>query len=308
MVVAANEATRVEEAMATALRRICSFTGWSVGHVYLCAEDGTGELAPTAIWHLKDPGRFEEFCRVTEQTRFAPGVGLPGRVLSTGQAAWIQNLSRDRNFPRGKVVKDLALKTGVAFPLSVGNKVVGVLEFFSEEQLEPDEDLLEIMTHVGTQLGRAIERQRSHEALRGREEYFRRLIENALDLITILNADGTIRYQSPSTRQVLGYEADEFLGKPVSDFIHPNEADAFTQALDNARQQQGNTPLWTFRFRHKDGSWRVLEGSGNNLLDDPVVAGIVLNSRDVSERKRIEEQFLQSQKVQAIGQLAGHAD
>ena len=225
--------------------------------------------------------------------------------MDANQAAWIQNLSRDPNFPRGKFVKDLTLKTGVAFPLSVGNKVVGVLEFFSEEQLEPDEDLLEIMTHVGTQLGRAIERQRSHEALRGREEYFRRLIENALDLITILDADGTIRYQSPSTRQVLGYEAEDFLGKKASDFIHPDESAAFAQALNNARQQQGKTPIWTFRFRHKDGSWRVLEGSGNNLLDDPVVAGIVLNSRDVSERKRIEEQFLQSQKVQAIGQLAG---
>ena len=141
--------------------------------------------------------------------------------------------------------------------------------------------------------------------LRRSEQYYRRITENALDLITIFNGDGTIRYQSPSVQSVLGQSPEEFLGKQSLDFIHPEDSPTFQQALQCVQQTRGNTPLLTFRCRHKDGAWRVLEGRVNNLLDDAIVAGIVVNSRDVTERKRIEEQFVQSQKVQAIGQLAG---
>ncbi|MEW6303410.1 MAG: ATP-binding protein [Verrucomicrobiota bacterium] len=303
MVVAANEATHIEDAMATAVRRICAFSGWPVGHLCLCAENG--DVIPTAVWHFNDAARFEEFRRVTEQMVFPRGVGLPGRVASSGKPAWITDLGHDRNFPRAKLVKNLNLKSGIGFPLLVGNDVVGVLEFFTDVQQEPDEDLLEVMAHVGTQLGRVIERQRSNEALERSEKYFRRLTENALDLITVLNADGTIRYQSPSIQIVMGYSPEHYVCRQVADYIHPDDVGAFTQALNLARQRAGSTRLLTFRFRHRDGSWRTLEGIGNNLLADPVVAGIVFNCRDISERKRLEEQFLQSQKMHAIGQLAG---
>jgi two-component system cell cycle sensor histidine kinase/response regulator CckA len=149
------------------------------------------------------------------------------------------------------------------------------------------------------------ERQRTHEALEAREQYFRHLIENAMDLITILNGDGTIRFESPSMEKVLGYKPEDYLGKNAFDFVHPEDLARVTQAFLEALQTPGETPPLTFRVRHKDGSWHILEGVGNNLLSDPVMAGIVFNSRDITDRKRLEERYLQSQKVQAIGQLAG---
>ena len=136
------------------------------------------------------------------------------------------------------------------------------------------------------------------------EAYFRKLTENALDLITILNADGTIRYESRSIQKVLGFTPEEYTGKNAFDFVHPDDLPMVASAFMEALKRNGNTDALTFRFRHRDGSYRILEGMGLNLLSDADVAGIVFNSRDVTERKGLEQQFLQAQKVQAIGQLA----
>ncbi len=143
------------------------------------------------------------------------------------------------------------------------------------------------------------------ERIHRSELYFRHLTEYSLDFITILDADGTIRFESNSIEKELGYHRDDYLGKNAFDFLHPDDVPRVMQAFLTALQNHGNTPVLSFRFRHKDGSYRVLEGCGNNLLNAPEVRGIVFNSRDVTEKRRIEEQFQQSQKVQAIGQLTG---
>ena len=153
---------------------------------------------------------------------------------------------------------------------------------------------------AGLRLGKA-----AMEELRQRETYFRHLTEYALDLITILDADGTIRFESRSITRELGHAPEDYVGKNAFDFVHPEDAPRVMEAFFTALQTRGNTQLLSFRFRHRDGSYRILEGLGNNLLEDPAVAGIVFNSRDVTEKRRLEEQFRQSQKVQAIGQLTG---
>ena len=167
--VAANEASTIEEALQTGLDRICAHTGWPVGHVYLPAGDSSGELAPTTLWYLDNAERFEAFQKVTEATRFAPGVGLPGRVLASGKPAWIIDVTKDPNFPRAKLASDIGIKAAFGFPVLVGKEVVAVLEFFSREALEPDKALLEVMAHVGTQLGRVIERKRKEELQKAKE-------------------------------------------------------------------------------------------------------------------------------------------
>ena len=96
------------------------------------------------------------------------------------------------------------------------------------------------------------------------------------------------------------------LGKMRLNSCIPTMSAASHAGLSQRRcETNGNTPVLSFRFRHKDGTYRILEGRGNNLMNDPAVAGIVFNSRDVTEKRRLEEQFQQSQKVQAIGQLTG---
>ncbi len=180
--VAANEASIVEEAMQVCLDEVCALTEWPVGHAYVLADDGTDELVSAKLWHLDRPKQFETFRRVTEDTRFKPGIGFPGRVLLSGKSAWIVDVNKDPNFPRVRVAEDIGVKASFAFPVLVGKDVVAVLEFFSPEAVDPDQRLLDVMAHVGTQLGRVIERKRlEKEILEASEQEQRRIGQDLHD-------------------------------------------------------------------------------------------------------------------------------
>ncbi|MDQ3812685.1 MAG: PAS domain S-box protein, partial [Armatimonadota bacterium] len=144
-------------------------------------------------------------------------------------------------------------------------------------------------------------RKQAEEALRHREEYFRTLIENGSDIITILEADGTIRYESPSLERVLGYAPQEVVGQSAFDFVHLDDAAAVSMTFAREIQIPGSSASIEFRFRHQDGSWRALEAVCRNLLHDPVVAGVVVNSRDITERKKAQEMLHASEaRLQAV--------
>ncbi|HSH45057.1 MAG TPA: EAL domain-containing protein, partial [Longimicrobiales bacterium] len=136
------------------------------------------------------------------------------------------------------------------------------------------------------------ERKRSTEALRRSERYFRSLIENAQDIITILDADGTISLESPSTARVLGYARDELVGRSVYDYIHPDDAGHVEEELRRISAVPGLALSLEVRFRHGNGGWRLLEAIGKNLLEDPAVGGIVVNARDVTLRREAEDRLI----------------
>jgi PAS domain S-box-containing protein len=161
----ANEVSDFAEAVKISLELVWSHTGWPVGHAYLVEGGPGGETVSTDLWQLEDQQRFEDFVRTTEGTRFVPGLGLPGRVLESGQPVWITDISEDHNFSRASTAKELGVKSAFAFPVLMGKEVAAVLEFFSTEIVPPDEQLLEILAQVGTQLGRVIERKRYEEDL-----------------------------------------------------------------------------------------------------------------------------------------------
>jgi len=163
---AANLAPNTEHALQTGIDQVCAYTGWPVGHAYVLAGDGTGDLLPTRLWHFDQPQRFERFRQATEATPLPSGIGLPGRVMATGQATWLMDVTRDSNFPRLRAASDLGVRAGFGIPVLAGASVVAVLEFFSSEAVEPDEPLLQAMAHIGSQVGRVFERQRAEEELR----------------------------------------------------------------------------------------------------------------------------------------------
>ncbi|HKV41773.1 MAG TPA: PAS domain S-box protein, partial [Blastocatellia bacterium] len=133
-------------------------------------------------------------------------------------------------------------------------------------------------------------RKRAEDALRASEERFRSLVQNALDIISIFEVDGTIRYESPSVYQILGYLPEEMIGKSVLEFMDPEETPNLAARMSSELVAPGSSTSVDIRFRHKDGSWRFLEATGCNLLSNPSVRGLVFNSRDVTERRRTEEQ------------------
>ncbi|MDY7076346.1 MAG: PAS domain S-box protein, partial [Chloroflexota bacterium] len=126
-------------------------------------------------------------------------------------------------------------------------------------------------------------------ALQANEKLFQSLIENVSDIVMLTDGERTISYASPSVKRVLGHEPEDIVGRKTSDFVHPDDVSGFISTFTSPAQRPGFVSLPEVRIRHRDGSWRVFEGVANNRLDDPAVAGIVINCRDITERKRMEE-------------------
>ncbi len=161
---ASNELNSIEEVGKISLDMVCKTTGWPVGHVYIL-DNSSGKLVSSKIWHVEDNARFEEFRRITEETQFVSGVGLPGRVLEEKKALWIADVSRDYNFPRAQLAGEIGVRAGFAFPVMIGDQVVAVAEFFTSHVEELHVKLLKAMSSVGIEMGRVIERQRAAETL-----------------------------------------------------------------------------------------------------------------------------------------------
>ncbi len=138
--------------------------------------------------------------------------------------------------------------------------------------------------------------EESLTVLRYKEKYFRSLIENATDIIAILDGDGNIIYNSPSLQRILGYPSEELFNKKFSRFVQPADLPNFMRFLQEMGRDPGIIGALEIRFRHKEGSWRTLEVMGNNLLDDQAVSGIVLNCRDVSQRRLAEDRLRKAEQ------------
>ncbi len=131
----------------------------------------------------------------------------------------------------------------------------------------------------------------AEHAARQNEARFRSLVQHSSDVIIVTRADGTVRFVSPSAARVLGYDPGEMLRHTVSELLHPDDRERAALFFTTAAQAPGVTGPVEWRFRQPDGSWLHAEILATNLLHDPTVKGVVLNTRDVSERRRLEEQL-----------------
>lgn len=140
------------------------------------------------------------------------------------------------------------------------------------------------------------ERRKADEALRQSEIYFKALTENSSDGIVVLNTDGTVRYESPSFERLLGYKPEDRLGKSSFEFIHPDDILSAARLFEQLMQNTGSNITAEVRAKHKDGSLRVLEVMGKNLVNNAAVGGIVANFRDITESKKAAESLRESEE------------
>ncbi|RLE06603.1 MAG: hypothetical protein DRJ06_07465, partial [Candidatus Aminicenantes bacterium] len=140
------------------------------------------------------------------------------------------------------------------------------------------------------------ERKQAEMALKKSEEKFRTLIENSLDMIQIVNKKGILTYVSPSVQRILGYKPEELIGKPSAAIVHPEDLPVVTKGFEKILKNP-EKPLSTIcRYKHKDGTWRILKGISTNQLNNPSINGFLSNTRDITEHKRAEEELKNSEE------------
>jgi PAS domain S-box-containing protein len=277
-----------DEMLGQALRLTESEYGF-VGEI-IYTTDGNPHLrsysATHAGWHeeARDRYRASSQAESTEESLKA----IFDRVLRSGHTVFAQHDGSDSG---GASERPHPLRTVIGLPLHHGEGLVGVIGLGNREagyDVATVAFLQPFTATCATVISAYQNEQRrrlTELSLQQSEEQFRSVTENALDLVSILRRDGTVRYASPSHGRILGYTPAELIGHNFFSFVHPEDSLKATTAAPTRADQQGSDFV-EFRFRHRDGSWRVLEGVGRDVHDASGVSGIVVNARDVTERKR----------------------
>lgn len=312
---AANEAANLDDALQVCLDEICHYIGWPAGHVYLLADDGSGDLVSSDIWHFDVPEQFAEFRRITRGTRFPAGSGLPGRVLASGEPIWkadsvpggglpltAQELIADPTFPRAKALIESGIRAVACYPIRVGAEIVGVMEMFTESLERPSGDLNNLLETVATQLGRSVERHRSEQELRASELKFRALVENSNQGLAI-HAGGKPLYINDEGARIVGRTAEEFMAlDTIFDAVHPDHRERLLN-YQRDRVQGGDAPsIYEFMGQRPDGSEVPLLTKVSPIKwegKDAFLMAVV----DMTEQRQTEAQLHQAQKMEAVGQL-----
>ncbi|WP_199294892.1 PAS domain S-box protein [Trichocoleus sp. FACHB-832] len=292
-----SESTALNKAIQKILPALCESLSWDLGEFWMVeegsGEEGRGEYLPSGqlrcveSWARALVG-IKEFIESTKKITFAPGVGLPGRVWASRSPLWISDVVNDAKFERSHIASRTQIHGAFGFPIQSGGEIFGVMTFFSREKQIPDEDLLQMMMAIGSQLGQFIQSKRAEAAQLESEERYRDLFENANDLIQSVAPDGNFLYVNHAWRETLGYSEAEIAQIKVFDVIHP---DCLEQCLEKFQRVMSGEKIGQIKveFITKNGEKISLEGSVNCKLVNgkPVATRAIL--RDITERLAAEE-------------------
>lgn len=290
LTVIANQADTIKGALQESIKRICRFMEWPIGHVYLPAEDDSGEFYPSEIWYLEQPDRYEAFKRLTMDTRFTPGVGMIGGVIETGIPQWYMNVDEDPRFVRKLPDKDLGVRACFGLPIMVEEEVVGVLEFASPDVQASDTLLLEKMATIGNQLGRVVERRQAQRQLEHSETKFKTLFDTNFDAILLLDKENLIDLNS-SALELFKSTKEDLLTWRIKDFFPEKQPDG-TDSNENGRKRiqkafQGEDQFFEWQFKRSDGTLFDAEVSLIHMqLEGQMLVQAII--RDITDRKETE--------------------
>ncbi len=250
----------------------------------LLLDDSESMLRHAPSYHIKDSRVVLGDVPVTR--------GVVGRVTTSGKPQIIPDVSKDPDY----FCVDPAAKSELCVPLKVGERVLGVLDAESAQPEAFNEDDERVLTTLASQIATALDRMRTEGALQKSEERFRTLVQNSHDIITIHGADGRITYESPSAARIMGYGRDTLVGENPLDYVHPEDRPSMAAALERVYTRTDQGVPQEYRFRHADGHWVYLESLGTNLMDNPAVRGVVMTTREISERRQAQEALASSEE------------
>ena len=274
------ESDTLEDAAPRMLKAICEAVGWQYGAIWE-VDRGRNVVRCISEWH--SPGiAFDEFGTATRESLFPPGVGLPGRVWSSAKPAWIPDVTLDSNFPRAAAAERSGLHAAFALPIVQGTHVLGVMEFFNRDILEPTSSLLAMMATVSSQIAIYVQRKWAGEEL---DRFFRL----SLDLFCVATFDGYFVRVNRAWETILGWSEDELRTSPFMDFVHPEDRGATIDAMSSLLTG-GQVVGFENRYRAKDGTYKWLQWASAPFPAQGLVYAV---ARDVTDRKTAEVRLTQ---------------
>jgi PAS domain S-box-containing protein len=204
-------------------------------------------------------------------------------------------------------LKENEMISSLLIPLRLRGQSLGLAEMFTSDPgrvFLPAE--IQFASALADQVAIAVENARLYGRLEQREAHFRALIENSAEGVAILSAEGKVIYIAPSYERLSGYPIEEIVGGSAFSHIHPEDMAEVLDVFSTGVATPGAVRTAEYRFQKKNGEWLHFEATGHNMVDDPQIAGIVINYRDVTERKLAEQALEESEaRYRTIFQSAG---
>lgn len=282
--VAINDMDALEAGVQYTINRVCEVLNCEVGHAYIKSQDDE-KVLPSSVWYLKDQDQFELFRDMTEALAIPITNSTFVKPVIGGEINTIRELSQDDGFLRAEAAEQSDLKTGFAVPVIIEQEVIAFLEFFTTRLITLDEDDQAFLKLTGALLGRVVERKQARKALAESEERFRTLIQNSTDIISVFDTDLVGTYHSQAMERIMGYPVPDILGIDIYRVIHPDDRHILERVHKRLLKSPDEEQTLEVRLRDVEGSWRWIEAVMVNQLDNPIIRGIMVTSRDVTERK-----------------------
>ena len=286
-----SESATLEEAAPKILQAICENLDYQVGALWQIDRE-TDVLRCVETWHAPTLSETELEANSKGRT-FSRGDGFPGHAWASGEPVWVRDIAINGNYPRAHLAEKENLHGAVAFPLLLGSETLGVIEFFTHEVRQPDEDLLRMMKAVGSQIGLFIERRRAEADLQVSEQGYRYLADAMPQIVWTARPDGYLDYYNQRWLEYTGLTMEQTEGWGWQPVLHPEDVERALRRWATA-VETGEAYEIEYRFRRAaDGSYRWHLGRGVPMRDEN---GEIIKwfgtATDIDDRKRAEESLL----------------
>lgn len=289
LILSISEGTDLNSALELALKNVCNLTGWCLGQAWLPSTDVKNLVFSVGYGNISG---LEDFRKLSEDCKFLPGEGLPGRSWKSKTPSWVKDVTEDSNFSRSQVASMIGLKAGFAVPIVADDVVVAVIEFFMMEPKEEDIHQVSLVSAVATQVGILIQRKKIEDEYKKAQERFTGIFNSSKDAIDYVTIDGVLLDVNDSFLNLTGYTREELVGKKKYQELTPLEYHEFEEKIIENILKTGESVEYEKEYIKKDGSRVSILLTAFLIKDEkgePIGFAAVI--KDISERKRIENEL-----------------